>query len=345
MALGCSPLEAMGSLSNRWSYGFAFGATSHVVLMQFFEKFIIFSAPSWAQSFVFLLGAFELGLIFFPFFACLSTPARGVGASLGILYTLAWLYLMLTSIISCPHTEGLAVYEVNVMVSWPTILSFLFLLGRYVLILVKVVHRHPQHEVPGDEIQHLVQHVKRLLQKPPPPSSDSWFKRRVYRWDPHFRFPNRLLGTTIICLIGLYTMVMVMNMYVVKIFIFLENFEWLNEYTSLGRKSWLIASITAGLTSLVYIFHVLVCYRKHMKRLWMGQRGFLPDRLHLNINPASSMAAIARYSGCQIAYTLWGYTITHLVHFMVLMIFVCLIIIPIRRGQILETLSTIGEAL
>ncbi|KAK0139555.1 hypothetical protein N1851_023568 [Merluccius polli] len=109
------------------------------------------------------------------------------------------------------------------------------------------------------------------------------------------------------------------------------------------------------------------CHRKHMKRLWMGQRGFLPDRLHLNINPASSMQSIKLsgdtakqevrpYLGNRLILTQthdpfferpnnFGYTITHLVHFVVLMIFVCLIIIPIRHGKILETLSMIGEAL
>lgn len=33
----------------------------------------------------------------------------------------------------------------------------------------------------------------------------SWFQRRVYDWDPHFKFPNRMIGTSIISLIGLYT--------------------------------------------------------------------------------------------------------------------------------------------
>lgn len=33
----------------------------------------------------------------------------------------------------------------------------------------------------------------------------SWFQRTVYEWDPHFKFPNRIIGTAIISLIGLYT--------------------------------------------------------------------------------------------------------------------------------------------
>lgn len=33
----------------------------------------------------------------------------------------------------------------------------------------------------------------------------SWFQSRVYEWDPNFKFPNRIIGTAIISLIGLYT--------------------------------------------------------------------------------------------------------------------------------------------
>lgn len=32
-----------------------------------------------------------------------------------------------------------------------------------------------------------------------------WFQRNVYEWDPFFKFPNRIIGTAIISLIGLYT--------------------------------------------------------------------------------------------------------------------------------------------
>ena len=33
----------------------------------------------------------------------------------------------------------------------------------------------------------------------------SWFRRKVYDWDPYFKFPNRMIGTAVISLIGLYT--------------------------------------------------------------------------------------------------------------------------------------------
>ncbi|KAJ4944102.1 hypothetical protein JOQ06_012648 [Pogonophryne albipinna] len=121
------PLDTIGSLSNRWSYGFAFGAVSSNVMLLFSESYIPFSVPSWARAIVYLVGALEVGLVYFPFFACLSTPFRTTGAVLGILYSL-----------SCKPL--------------------------------------------------------------------SWFQRRVYEWDPYFKFPNRIIGTVIISLIGLYMM-------------------------------------------------------------------------------------------------------------------------------------------
>lgn len=44
------PLDTIGSLSNRWSYGFAFGAVSSTVLLLFSENYIPFTVPTWARG-------------------------------------------------------------------------------------------------------------------------------------------------------------------------------------------------------------------------------------------------------------------------------------------------------
>lgn len=40
----------MSSLSNRWSYGFAFGAVSSTVLLLFSESYLPFHVPPWAKG-------------------------------------------------------------------------------------------------------------------------------------------------------------------------------------------------------------------------------------------------------------------------------------------------------
>lgn len=44
------PLDTMSSLSNRWSYGFAFGAVSSTVLLLFSESYLPFPVPPWAKG-------------------------------------------------------------------------------------------------------------------------------------------------------------------------------------------------------------------------------------------------------------------------------------------------------
>ncbi|XP_038569828.1 STRA6-like [Micropterus salmoides] len=359
------PLDTIGSLSNRWSYGFAFGAVSSSVLLLFSERYIPFTYPPWARAIVYLVGALEVGLVYFPFFACLSTPFRVAGAVLGILYSLSWIIVTVWNTFTCPSGEILGKYQ-KVITQWPSILSLFFLLGRFVSILVKAIRIHLQleQEDPVELIeQHQMLHVKRLLRKIPAPSKPlSWFESRVYEWDPYFKFPNRIIGTAIISLIGLY--IMTLTDYSLSDVAFDGVDRWKNilkqlvtscnqtealgamippleEFIVVARKSWLATTIFASLNSVAYTFHVLACYRKHLKRLWKGQKGFLPEKFH-NPSSAVSVASIARYSGWQIAFTLWGYLIVHFVHFLFALLFVYLLVLPIQYGQVLNMLTNLG---
>ncbi|XP_059192817.1 STRA6-like [Centropristis striata] len=362
------PLDTIGSLSNRWSYGFAFGAVSSSVLLLFSEQYIPFTVPPWARVIVYLVGALEVGLVYFPFFACLSTPFRGAGALLGIFYSLSWIIVTVWDTFTCPSGKILGKYQ-KLIIQWPCILSLIFLLGRFVYMLVKAVRIHVQEEQEDPEElndQHQVQHVKRLLRKTPEHRKPlSWFQSRWYEWDPYFKFPNRIIGTVIISLIGLYTMTLAD--YSLSNVAFDQVDRWKNtlkhlvtscnqtealgamipqleEFIDVARKSWLATTIFASLNSVAYCFHVLACYRKHLKRLWRGQKGFLPDKFH-KPNSAVSVASIARYSGWQIAFTLWGYLIVHFVHFLFALLLVYGLVIPIQHGRALSMLSNLGIAL
>ncbi|XP_034387017.1 STRA6-like isoform X4 [Cyclopterus lumpus] len=317
------PLDSIGSLSNRWSYGFAFGAVSSSVLLLFSERYIPFIVLPWAR-----------------------------GSSL-------------QSGIRSPVLMILGKYQ-KLIVQWPCILSLIFLLGRFVYMLVKAARIHLQVEQEYHEelmAQHQVQHVKRLLRKTPAHSEPhSWLQSKVYEWDPYFKFPNRIIGTVIISLIGLYTITLVD--YSLSNVAFDQGERWKNtlielfrscnqtegleamipqleEFIYVARKSWLATTIFASLNSVAYCFHVLACYRKHLKRLWKGQKGFLPEKFH-NPRSAVSVASIARYSGWQIAFTLWGYLIVHFVHFLFALLLVYVLVLPIQHGTALSMLSNLG---
>uniref|UniRef100_A0A8C1Z1A1 STRA6-like n=1 Tax=Cyprinus carpio TaxID=7962 RepID=A0A8C1Z1A1_CYPCA len=312
------------------------------------------------SAIVYLVGAIEVGVAYLPFFACLSTPHRLLGGVLGLLYTLTWLIVRLYDTISCPSGRILGPYE-KLIILWPFFLCLFFLLGRFVYIIVKAVRIRLQlltDENEEDLNFHQFIYVQTLLKRPPErPEEKSWFRRKVYDWDPHFKFPNRMIGTSIISLIGLYTLTIAdysLSDYTFDKLdalidslgeiasscnetnnVFTSLIPRMNEFSFVARRSWLATTIFSTLTSVTFTFHVLVCYRKHLKRLWRGQKTFLPEKFH-KPSPAVSVAAITRYSGWQIAFTMWGFLIVHFVQFLFALLFVYGVVLPIQKGHFLS---------
>ncbi|KAL4640246.1 hypothetical protein GN956_G12232 [Arapaima gigas] len=361
------PLDFIGSYSNRWSYGFAFGAVSSSVILLFSEVYVPVNFPTWAKVFLYIIGALEVGLAYYPFFACLSTPFLGFGSVLGILYTLAWVVVTLWDTVTCPMGTVLGQYQ-KPLFHWPSILCFIFLLGRFVHMLVKAVRIYMGLENKEDQEQliqtYQAKYVQALLTNPSERKMmKNWFQRKIYDWDPYFKFPNRMIGTSIVSVIGLYMITLADHSLSCYTFEHLDMLKdslvdlsnscnqtdnqfaalipHLEEFAYVTRKSWLVTTIFSCLTSVSYIFHVLSCYRKHIRRLWAGQKSFLPEKFH-KPTPAVSMAAIARYSGWQIAFTLWGYLIIHFAIFLLALIITYGVVLPIINGRALELFMHLG---
>ncbi|KTF85707.1 hypothetical protein cypCar_00011954, partial [Cyprinus carpio] len=245
---------------------------------------------------------------------------------------------------------------------------FPYLRGRFGIVVL-IVRLYDTISCPSGRNEedlnfHQFIYVQTLLKRPPErPEEKSWFRRKVYDWDPHFKFPNRMIGTSIISLIGLYTLTIAdysLSDYTFDKLdalidslgeiasscnetnnVFTSLIPRMNEFSFVARRSWLATTIFSTLTSVTFTFHVLVCYRKHLKRLWRGQKTFLPEKFH-KPSPAVSMAAITRYSGWQIAFTMWGFLIVHFVQFLFALLFVYGVVLPIQKGHFLSWLSSVG---
>ncbi|KAF7686645.1 hypothetical protein HF521_015038 [Silurus meridionalis] len=366
------PLDFLGSMSNRWSYGFAFGAVTPSVLLLFSESYTPFPVPPWAKPFVYLVGALEVGVAYLPFFVCLTTPHGILRGVLGLLYTVAWLTARLFDIVTCPKGDLLGDYQ-KVITQWPCILCLGFLVGRFLTMVVKDVRIHLKFQTKQQvEEEKLFQsnqykYVQTLLGRPPEQAVEkSWFRRKVYDWDPYFKFPNRMIGTAVISFIGLYAMTLADYSLSGFIFrnllaaidsledlvknsnntenLFISLLPYISEFSHVAWHSWFATTMFTSLTSVTYLFHVLACYRKHMKRLWAGKKNFLPERYY-KLSSAASVASITRYSGWQIAFTLWGYLIVHYVQFLIVLLFVYLVVLPIQKGGFLPWFSALATLL
>ncbi|XP_024120456.1 stimulated by retinoic acid gene 6 protein-like isoform X2 [Oryzias melastigma] len=303
------PLDTLSSFSNRWSYGFAFGAMANSAILFFRQEFRPFILPAWAIAIEFLIGALELGLVYFPFFACLSTPFRLAGSVMGILYSVFWITITVWDVVTCPD------------------------------ILVK--------DSETLVVTHQVQHVKRLLSRRGEQSKPlGWFQRWVYEWDPFFKFPTRIIGT-VISIIGLYRLTFEDFFWSRPFFTLLSSLydgPTYVEFIEVAKISWFTATILTCFTSCGYILHILACYRKHLRRFRTGLKSFLPLKLQ-QPEAAVCVASIARYSGCQIAFTLWGYVIVHVVLYVFAVFVAYALVIPIKNGEGLPLLQQWGAAI
>lgn len=365
------PLDFIAAFSNRWSYGFAFGGMANKVMILFSEEYLPFQAPTWAKAIVFLIGALEVGFSYYPIFACLSTGFKIVGSVLGFLYTLTWFVVSVWDIASCSYGEIIGDYQ-KLIINWPSLLCLAFLMARFVHIFIKALLVHLRIVAATTESnsflqEHQTQHVLQLLKKDINKCKQkSWFQRKIYDWDPHFKYPSRMVGTSVLALICLYIFVVV-EYYTVINYAFSvlhrvkEEFEDLmkssndtqqylpsivqmEEFFSVSQTTWTVTTFLSCGTSISYVVHILVCYRKHIKRLWVGERSFLALKLQTP-KSSESVAAIARYSGWQIAYIMWGYFIMHIVQFLFGLLIAYSIVLPIKHGQGLQTLKGYGIGL
>ncbi|XP_036597406.1 stimulated by retinoic acid gene 6 protein-like isoform X1 [Trichosurus vulpecula] len=360
------PLDFIGTFNNRWSYGIAFGATANKVMFLFSEGYQPLQVPQWAQAIVLLIGGIEVGLSHFPFFACLSSDFRLISSILGFMYSLIWFAITILHIVQCPHGQLIGAYE-TVIFYWPSLLCLAFLLGRFVYMFVKALKIHLGWEVQNEERSflevHQAEHVKQLMRKPPEQDEEkSWFQRRIYEWDPYFQFPSRMIGSTVLAFICLYLFIIIEFCVYTYIVQELDVFEGglesyiasvngtgvltpavlrIKELINVVKGVWVLTIFSASLTCISYLFHILACYRKHIKRLWLGEKSFIPLKFH-NPSSSNSVVAIARYSGWQIAYILWGYLIIHVVQCLFGVMLMYGLVLPVIHNQGLEMLKGLG---
>ncbi|KAF7686647.1 hypothetical protein HF521_015040 [Silurus meridionalis] len=212
------PVDFTSTLENRWSYAFGFGAvTQHMVSLIFgFTKPYPFVLPSYLKVFMYMMSALKVGVVCMPLFACLSTPCQLLGGVLGLLYSLLWVFLDLFELIWCFDSTadkgGIRYYlpKFEWLLDLPHLLCLSFLVLRFghlivteILICLKKHHRKEESEK-----EHYL-YVQRLLQRPTEKSvKKTWFQRKVYEWDPYFKFPNRIIATVVLSFLSLYMMML-----------------------------------------------------------------------------------------------------------------------------------------
>ncbi|XP_060124750.1 stimulated by retinoic acid gene 6 protein-like [Zootoca vivipara] len=363
-----APFDILG-YSNRWSLGFAFGIIADKVIYLFSTDHFISLFPRWAKVFVVLIHAVEVGVSVYPFFACLSTSYVITGSILGFLYTAAWMTITVIDCFLCPDYKYLGVYQDFIM-GWPSLVCYLFLLGRFVYIFVKAIRVRCGYETVNEETSfveiHQIHYVQRLLRKPlPQPPQKSWIRRKMYQWDPYFRFPGRMIATAVLLLVCLYASVVAEFIVTDVLFGLLKQLKtWLDElpsspetpeesmsisdyigeFITVAQVVWICTTVVSSVASVSYILVMLACYRKHIMKLRAGKKCYFLMESEA-VPSAQCVLAVGRSTAYQIAYLLWGYVIMHLLQFVAWMIVMYLIVLPMVHGEWAKLLDKWGTVI
>lgn len=84
------PFNFLGGFSNRFTIAVTFGATASSCLQMFFNSknglFQMTDPAGWVKVFQNVVTVLVYGILFYPFFACLTTKNRLLGSLMGFLY-------------------------------------------------------------------------------------------------------------------------------------------------------------------------------------------------------------------------------------------------------------------
>ncbi|XP_077988578.1 stimulated by retinoic acid gene 6 protein-like [Glandiceps talaboti] len=319
----------------------------------------------WAKVFISLLSVAEIGLNYYPLFICLATPFKLIGSTLGFLYAGLWFSVQLYNIIVCPRPPTAVFDYQALVIQLPVLLCLVFLLFRYCQRFCQTLRnwyyelKDDDDEEEEDDTKilkdHQVKHVRALLQKTPTDTSSNevskWKKvlYKIYTPEPGFRYSPRFICTMVVLLLCLYQIVIVFIYIVAFLFHglvelvdvlitdigpllnvteqadFNSTMITLKRVVSISEDCWYVATACTSLIEVFFLVHVTVCFRKHMKRMWRGEKNFLPVR---KTTSAFIIGEGLKYSGYQIAYFLWSYLVIQIVVWVVLVLFTYLFVVP-----------------
>jgi len=80
------PINFLGSFKNRFTIAATFGATASTFFTNARSGWFTLPGPAWLTVFNLLISVLTYGILFYPFFACLTTEYKLVGSLLGFLY-------------------------------------------------------------------------------------------------------------------------------------------------------------------------------------------------------------------------------------------------------------------
>ncbi|XP_074607164.1 stimulated by retinoic acid gene 6 protein-like isoform X3 [Acropora palmata] len=280
-----------------------------------------------------LVSVLVYGIVFYPFFACLTTKYKLIGSLMGFVYVAIRFSFELVFIFQCGTYYDKDTRTLNylyILVLLPMLCCLLFILLRFAVLLGIQVRKQwfsnsscgnwrvTVSECDADILLNgniEIEHVSRLLNldRNKTDSDVKGFRKLlyyIYQPRPDFKFSTQFVST--LCVAGIILFQISVQYFIISDWFKKKIPSWCgsdrdpkqcenswNTILSFMNPSWVLCS----LISIMLLLHFMKCHRDHVLHLYRGERKFFQDVV---LSPRDLVGESLCFSGYQIAYTIIG---------------------------------------
>ncbi|XP_033634491.1 stimulated by retinoic acid gene 6 protein-like isoform X1 [Asterias rubens] len=327
--------------------------------------------------FIAIVNVFEISVVYYPILLCLSTEHKLTGNVIGLIYSTVWSFYYVAVLLACPKEEGI-VGKIVTAVLGPVFICYIgleirFGYGIYTdfrrLVFQETDSTMDKTAVDSDideefKKTHFYERVQYLLRKPTPevgePSLTVKWRRKLIDDAPGFKFSRRIVCTFVLSSLTTYQLGLVYIMSLSSVWesanaslaingsvynIFERSnetatFYELKDFFDIAESTFWGTCYFAIVTTVLYSFHMQICYRKHTLRLWKGNKNFCPRE---DFSFDSLVVANLRYSGYHIGFSAWGFFILQIVSWALVFFVTYGIIYPLSKRMETALLNLLND--
>ncbi|XP_065068506.1 stimulated by retinoic acid gene 6 protein-like isoform X2 [Rhopilema esculentum] len=328
---------------------------------------IIKSSPSYVNIFFKMIATILLATGAYPLFVCIGTRHRTLGSTFGFIFSATWFSLFCYKISklfrNCyeDKKELLALVLAKEVPQYICLILLMLHFSRAIFTSIRARRCfRNQNEVPlPRKDDYMYNYVMALFKKQQYPTLDvnshssliglltKTIKRKLYKSE--FKFSTRVVCTFMVSSVAVY--MLTVNLLGIAWILLETKLEPLIDSSNLNRffgqsfviearkqvRIWTfccyVSIMVSTIKTYIVFLNMLSWYRRHLMKLRVGDRSWLPESIkRLNDSPASLADASMKYAGYQVAYVAWGYWIFLIVFWLLLGLTSSLIFYPLFHG-------------
>ncbi|CAB4028296.1 Hypothetical predicted protein [Paramuricea clavata] len=127
---------------DRLAIMFVFGAATGSIVLLLISRNISGHSNVWEKAFLLIATCIEYAFLYYPYFGCLASYHRIIGALMGLPYAVIFFVVILTAGLQKCNGYTTHEYAALILSNVPVILCHLFILGKFALVLYKEIKEY-----------------------------------------------------------------------------------------------------------------------------------------------------------------------------------------------------------